>query len=120
MKHPENWFKSLGHALNGLRTASAERNFRFHIIATIGVLTSCYLLKLTSVEWICILSAITLVLITELINTAIERFCDLITKDYSLTIKQIKDITAGSVLISSIYALLVAILIIIPKLYLYF
>jgi undecaprenol kinase len=120
MKHPANWFKSLGHALNGLRTASTERNFRFHIVATIGVLASSYLLKLTPIEWICNLSSICLVLITELINTAIERFCDLIRKDYSLTIKQIKDLTAASVLISSLYALLIAILIIIPKLYLYF
>jgi diacylglycerol kinase len=120
MKHPANWFKSLGYALNGLRTASIERNFRFHIIATIGILVSCYLLELTPIEWVCIFSAISFVLITELMNTAIERFCDFITKDYSLTIKQIKDLTAASVLISSLYALLIAILIIIPKLYLYF
>jgi len=115
MKNPSNWFNSLLHAIHGIGVASTERNMKFHFIASIGVCITAYLLKLTQIEWALILSAIMLVLITEIINTAIEYLCDFVTQDYSLQIKKIKDLAASAVLLSSLYALFIALLILIPK-----
>ncbi|MBC7451661.1 MAG: diacylglycerol kinase family protein, partial [Cytophagales bacterium] len=75
MKHPANWFNSLRHALDGFMLACSERNFRFHLAAAVSICICGWMLHLSITEWAFILSAITLVLITELINTAIERFC---------------------------------------------
>lgn len=119
MKHTNNLLKSFVHAFNGIACASSERNVRFHLVATAGVLALAYLLQLSTSEWALTLSAIVLVLITEFINTCIEMLCDLITSDYSIPIKQIKDIAAASVVLSAVYALAIAILILYPKLILY-
>lgn len=119
MKHTNNLFKSFVHAYNGITSASSERNVRFHFVATGCVLITAYILQLNTIEWALILSAIILVLITEFINTCIEIICDVITTDYSIPIKNIKDIAAASVVISTVYALCIAILILYPKLILY-
>jgi undecaprenol kinase len=119
MKHPSNWFNSLLYACNGLRLATKERNVRFHLIASVTVIVSSSFLSLTAIEWAFIMSAIALVLITEFMNTAIECICDLITTKYSIHIKQIKDIAAAAVIISTLYALIIAVLILSPKILFY-
>jgi diacylglycerol kinase len=99
--------------------ASQERNMRIHLIATIVAIHTSYVLKISILEWIFIISAIALVLITEFINTCIEQLCDLITSDYSLAIKNIKDIAAASVVISAFYAFIIALFILLPKISFY-
>lgn len=115
MKHPGNWLKSLSHAIHGLREATDERNMRFHLVATLCIIVLGFAVHLTLYEWCMVSSAIAAVLVCELINTAIECICDFITTDYSIQIKRIKDLSAASVLIASVYALLIALLIFIPK-----
>ncbi len=115
MKHPANWFKSFTYACNGLKVLCSERNFRIHLLATITVCILSACLNLSPLEWAFIASAIILVLITESINTCIEYVCDFITADYFFAIKQIKDIAAAAVLMSSIYALILATIILLPK-----
>lgn len=77
------------------------------------MLSAC--LNLSAVEWALIVSAILSVFIAESINTCIEYVCDLITSDYSFAVKQIKDIAAAAVLISAVYALILAFIILLPK-----
>lgn len=119
MKHTNNLFKSFVHAYHGITCASSERNVRVHMAAAVSVLIAAALLSLTPVEWAFVLSAIALVLITEFINTCIEMLCDVITHDYSLPIKNIKDIAAASVVISAVYAFAIAIVILFPKILFY-
>ena len=47
----------------------------------------------------------------EYINSCIERLCDLYSKDYSLDIKNIKDLSAGATLIQAIFALIIGIIV---------
>ena len=119
MKHTNNLLKSFVHAYNGILSASSERNVRFHLVATAVVSIVAYILQLNAIEWALILSAIALVVITEFINTCIEMICDVITCEYSIPIKQIKDIAAASVVLSAVYALAISILILYPKILLY-
>lgn len=115
MKHPSNWLKSLSHAINGLITSTAERNIRIHIVAAFSSITLGLALDFMLLEWCITASAIAAVLVSELINTALEHLCDFITTDYSIHIKRIKDLSAAAVLVASLYALSVALLIFIPK-----
>lgn len=120
MKHTNNLFKSFVHAYNGIMQASTERNVRIHLVAATFVCIISFILQLNNIEWALILSAIVLVLITEFINTCMERICDVITSDYSIPIKNIKDIAAASVVLSAVYAVSIAIFILCPKISLYF
>lgn len=90
-------------------------NFKLETLTALGViLLSCYL-KLNTTEWLWILAAITLVLITELANTAVETLVDLVSPGYNAKAGIIKDIFAGVVVISGLFALTIAILILLPK-----
>ncbi len=91
-------------------------NFRFQLIAVMLVtLLSCYL-GLSTEEWLWIISAVTMVLIAELANTAIETLVDMISSEFNPKAGIVKDISAAAVLISSILALIIGILILLPKL----
>ena len=117
MKHPTNWLNSFAYAWNGIRQAAKERNVKFHLLASVVVCGFSLRLELSTVEWGFILSAIALVLITEFLNTAIEHLCDFLTTDYSIHIKKIKDVAAAAVLLSALYAVSIALLFILPKLF---
>lgn len=65
-------------------------------------------LRLSFIEWMFILNAIFVVIITEFLNSAIEDICDLLVNKYDLHVKEIKDIAAAAVLLAAFYAVLVA------------
>lgn len=115
MKHTNNLLKGFGYAYNGIACACAERNVRFHLATAVCVITTALMLPLSALEWAFILSAIALVIVAEFVNTCIEMLCDIITSDYSIPIKRIKDIAAASVLLSALYAIAIAALILYPK-----
>lgn len=70
-----------------------------------------YYLKITLIEWLFVITAIFVVIITEFLNSAIEDVCDLLVSKYDLHVKEIKDIAAAAVLLSAIYAVIVAVVI---------
>jgi diacylglycerol kinase (ATP) len=93
-----------------------EHNSRIHLTTAALVAILGILLHLSPVEWVSIVIVTGLVFITELINSAIERFADFFHPEEDQVIKQIKDYGAASVLISAIVALTVGGLIFIPRL----
>ncbi len=99
---------SFNYAVTGIITSmKTERNMVIHYLAAIGVMGLSLLFDFTKVEFLILLIATTLVVVTELINTAIEKAIDLITEDYHPLAKIVKDISAGAVLISAITAAIV-------------
>tara|TARA_Y200000002_G_C22465773_1_gene572360 strand:+ start:123 stop:500 length:378 start_codon:yes stop_codon:yes gene_type:complete len=107
---------SIKAALLGIKLAfQTEKNIKIHFIISILTLLTSFLLEVSAIESTLILMCIGFVLSLELINTAIERIIDLYSTKYTLSIKIIKDIAAGSVLIASIFAFTVGCLIFIPK-----
>lgn len=108
--------KSFDFALQGIKTFFVtQHNSWIHLLATILAVTLGYFLNLSSVEWLFVITAIAIVFITEVLNTAIEFLCDKLTTDFDPTIKKVKDISAGAVLIASIMALLIGLIIFVPK-----
>jgi undecaprenol kinase/diacylglycerol kinase (ATP) len=108
--------KSFGFAFNGLRILfKEEHNSRIHFFATVIVIIAAILFELNTYEWIAIIFSIGLVITTEIINTAIENIADFLTTDKNDNIKKIKDLSAASVLISSMTAILIGVIVFLPK-----
>jgi len=101
---------SFRYAIRGLvHLFVQEHNMRIHLVATAAVIIAGCIRQLDVKEWIAICIAIALVWITEALNTAIEMMCDLFGRNmYHPTIKIIKDISAGAVLIATILSVVIA------------
>lgn len=111
------FFKSLYYAASGIFIfVVKERHAKFHTIATVGVLVTGFVVNLSAKEWQWILLTIALVWISEMANTAIEKLCDKVSPEISPEIKFVKDVSAGFVLIASIFALINGIIIFKPYL----
>jgi len=108
---------SFRYAFNGLKIfVKEEHNAILHIFITCCVLIAAVKFKVSTVEWIAIIFCIALVLALELVNSAIENTADLISKEENDTIKKIKDLSAGAVLIAAIASAAIGLIIFIPKL----
>lgn len=109
--------QSMQHAVNGIKTVfQDERNFRFDVVAAIGVVILGFLLNIERVEWYWIVFCVFLMFILEMLNTVVEQLVDLMVEhNYHLAAKKAKDVSAGVVLMGSIFVLLMASGIFIPK-----
>lgn len=107
--------KSLKNALGGLKYAvSYERNFQIEIVFAFFILTLIVIFKIKSWEAIILILMIMLVLITELINTVMERVVDILKPRIHPYAKLVKDIMAAVVLIVSVISLVVGVIIFWP------
>jgi diacylglycerol kinase (ATP) len=107
---------SFKYAGNGVSYAFiTQRNFRIHTFLAIFAISAGWVLKISNVEMSIIALTCALVLVLELLNTAIESVVDLTVKqNYHELAKIAKDCAAGGVLISAIASLLVAGFILLP------
>ena len=109
-------FKSFKYAFDGLKYAfKYEQNILVHTLATILVIIFGIYFKLSSLEWVAIFLSIGLVIATELINTSIEATIDLITNQVNPLAKIAKDTAAGEVLVFGFTALVIGLIIFLPK-----
>lgn len=88
-----------------------ERNMRIHIVIAVYVLFFSQFYNLSNAKLAIVLVVIAAVLSLELLNTAIERACDAITRTNSQLIKIAKDVSAGAVLVMAVTAAFTGILI---------
>ncbi len=109
---------SFKYAWAGVRYAFiTQRNFRIHTIIGTLAISLGFFLQITPVEMAVIIITCALVMILELINTALESVVDLTVKQtYHELAKIAKDCAAGAVLLSAIAAVLVASFILLPPL----
>lgn len=109
------------YAIEGFFTALIrENNMKVHVIAMFIAIFTGIFLKISVIEWLFIIAAITLVITVELLNTAIEIITDELFPTVHERAKQIKDISAAAVLVVSIFAIIVGIIIFFPKIILLF
>ncbi|MEG3435669.1 diacylglycerol kinase family protein [Pannus brasiliensis CCIBt3594] len=111
-----NLLVSFRYAWAGVRYAfSSQRNFRIHTLITVIAINLGLWLKVSPVEMAILTLTCALVLVLELLNTALESVVDLtVGQSYHDLAKIAKDCAAGAVLISSLAALLVASFIFLP------
>lgn len=110
------FLKGFIYAFNGLvYTFRTQLNFKIHCISAVLVVLLGLYTKLTTAEWLWIALAIAMVLVLELINTAIEILVDLVSPQKQTKAGLIKDIAAAAVLIAAFLALAIALFIFVPK-----
>ncbi|GAB6180073.1 hypothetical protein JCM14036_13920 [Desulfotomaculum defluvii] len=110
------FLKSFGYALAGIYyVLKTQRNMKVHMVATLLVVTVGLFLRISSEEWVDIIFAIFLVLAAECINTAIEAAIDLASPKQHHLAKISKDCAAGAVLLLALNSMVVAYLILWPK-----
>lgn len=110
------FLKSFGYAFSGLNYAfKSQFNFKVHVVALVVVSFAGWYFKLSATEWIWIIMASGMVLMTELLNTALEVLVDLVSPDLHPKAKIIKDVAAAAVLITALTAVTIGLVIFIPK-----
>lgn len=109
--------KSFGYALSGIAyTTKTQMNFRIHLAAIILVVVFGWYLRLSSADWLWIVLAIGLVLVAELLNTAIELLVDLVSPGFNIQAGRVKDVAAGAVIVAAFISVVIGAIIFIPKL----
>lgn len=109
--------ESFNNAISGvLHSLKTQRNMKIHFAVAIAVLIASLFMDFSRLELLLLFFTISLVLITEMINTSIEATIDLITDKYSPLAKIVKNVAAGAVLISALNALIVAYLLFFDRL----
>ena len=104
------------HAARGISHAfCSEANFRIHVLAMVLVVTLGVVLQISTIEWLFVAGCCMLVLSMELLNTAIEKLCNLISTEYHPLIKIIKDVAAAAVLVSAAGSAVTGLIIFLPK-----
>lgn len=112
----QSFLNALKNALNGIKyTFKTQRNLKIQIVFAIFAIVLGLFLKLSITEWVILSLTIFLVLIVELINTAIETTVDMFTMEYNEKAKNAKDASAGAVTLMAIASIVVGIFLFIPK-----
>ncbi len=111
-----NRIKSVKYAAKGFWILITSEN---SIIAQliIGVLMTIvgFIMHISATEWMFQVFSIGLVLVAESLNTGIEKLADFIHPDYHKQIGRIKDISAGAAFFAAIFAVIIGLIIYLPK-----
>lgn len=115
MEYNKSLLKSFGYAFEGvLHAIKNNRNLRIHFAAGLIVIAVSIFFHVTPFEMGILGIMILLVILSEMINTAIEEMVNLITQEHRKEAKIAKDVAAGMVLIAAVGSVIAGILIFTP------
>lgn len=103
--------KKFSDAFAGLIKGTGHRSILTQYILAAMAVCAGFVLHLSVLEWVAVIVCIGLVITAEILNTCIEKLCDLYSTDYSNRIREIKDLAAGAVLAASLTAFVTAMVI---------
>jgi diacylglycerol kinase len=115
------FLQSFKYARNGAKIlAKSERNFRILLVCLavtliVGFGLDYYGQHLTRFEWAIIWGAIGLTLVSEALNTAIEKLVDLLHPEQHPKAGEIKDMAAAATMIASVIAIIIGCYILLPR-----
>ncbi|MBS3993712.1 MAG: diacylglycerol kinase family protein [Bacteroidetes bacterium] len=108
--------KSIKFALLGAwHLITTEHAFIIHTLFSFFLIVLGFYYDLTINDWLFQLVAIGLVLVTEALNTVIEKIADFIHPSYHKKIGTIKDLSAGAVFFATLISFCILLLIYLPK-----
>ncbi|SNR37231.1 diacylglycerol kinase [Lutibacter flavus] len=94
---------------------TSEKSIIAQVIIGIIMTTMGFIMHISATEWMFQIFAIGLVLVAESLNTAIEKMADFIHPEYHERIGFIKDISAGAAFFAAIFAVIIGLIIYVPK-----
>jgi len=121
MKNPnDNFFKgrlrSLTFAIRGAwLLITTEHSIMVQVAIAVIMTVVGFIMKLSSIEWMFQVLAIGLVLVAESLNTGLEKLSDFVHPDYDDRIGFIKDISAGAATFAAFIAVIIGLIIYLPK-----
>ena len=104
-----NGFKGIWYAIR------TQRNAKIQLVIALIVIICCIYFQLNITECMFLSFATMLIIITEVMNTAIEEAVNLCTDKFHPLAKIAKDVAAGAVVLSAINAVMIAIFIIVSR-----
>jgi undecaprenol kinase len=115
-KRKERWRRFL-YAWTGILTAvKEETHMKIHLFFAFIAILFAIVFHISKTEWLVLLLTIGMVIGLEMVNTAVERVVDLVTKEFHPLAKAAKDIAAGAVLVFAIISVMIGIIIFLPYL----
>ena len=107
---------SFGYAIRGLRILiRSESHAKVHLLATASVCCLGALLSISVSEWGLLILAIGLVWTAEALNTAVETVVDLCSPEWNEQAGRAKDLGAAAVLVAAVTAILVGLIVFLPR-----
>ena len=109
------FIESVNNAIEGiLHAAKTQRHLRYHLYAAAGILLVVYVLDIDRTDFLIISIAVILVLLSEMINTAVEYVVNMLSPEFSERARIAKDIAAGAVFITACGAVLIGYILLSP------
>jgi len=116
-KHIGKHLGNYTYAIKGIKIAwEEELNFQIDVYAAAAALFLGWLLSVPAMQMLVLILAIGIVMAVELLNTALEEFCDMVKAEHDPHVGKIKDLAAGAVLLASSAAFVIGCMIFIPRL----
>ena len=94
-----------------------EHNAWVHLFATVLVVAAGIFFRISLTEWALVAFAIGLVFAAEILNSALERVCDIVQPEQDKRIGDIKDLCAAGVLLCALAAATIGLIIFLPKIF---
>ena len=111
------WLENINNAVEGiLHSAKTQRHLRYHLYSATIVLLFSYIVGVNRTDFLIISIVVILVLLAEMVNTAIEFLVDMVCPEYNEKARAIKDTSAGAVLITAFGAAIVGYIVLFPYL----
>lgn len=108
--------KSFSYAFRGIQIIiKTQHNFWVQLISSLLIVIIGFYFNISAIEWMLLVLSIGLVLMAEAFNTAFEFDIDLTSPTYHPYARDIKDVAAGAVLISTVMASIIGLIIFLPK-----
>ncbi len=93
---------------------AGQKNMRIHLAAAAAVLAASAWFKLDAGDLALIIFCIGLVMVTEMVNSAVEKTVDLASPDFHPLAGMAKDAAAGAVLLAVFFSVIVGLLVFFP------
>lgn len=100
-----------------IRFFKMEHNAWLHLAATVGVAGLVIVYGVNRLEAVLLVFCVGFVWAAEVFNTCIEKIMDFISTEKHPQIRLIKDMSAGAVLIAAVTALIIGLIVFIPKIF---
>ena len=96
------WLRKFGHAFRGAwQEVCEDRSFQVHFSVAAAVIVAAIVFGVSLIEWCILLGCITLVLVAELFNSALESMADAITDEHDPRVGAALDIGSAAVLLAA-------------------
>lgn len=112
------FWRSVNQARRGIwYTCKTQGHMQFHIVAGLTVLCLAWWTEVSRSEWLILIYAIGSVISAEVMNSALEIVVDMIQPNFDPLAGMAKDVAAGAVLVTAIQAVVIGLIVFLPRLF---